>query len=290
LISRSLFNNMADIDEIHKYMNSVYPKGNCTVEYVMPDSDYNELYINTRVISSGHYSGFGTSTISYSKLRGDIHNSVALDHEILTPEYIYYKCACHKNCSEYYSCKTLCPVKCEETPFCHNVLPNLINICGPIRIREGDYSTGSVTITEQEVYNKYKAIPPRFRYRNKYITDNLSIDFGKYFNDNIIKSIPSSSDFMMICAVKNKIIISNYTNERYNGYKYYDGIVKDILAWKPNQFKKITIMAEYSDDSEILEQFAKLHSFYLDVKKDFANCSIKITSEQDDNEEIPVSL
>jgi len=173
----------------------------------------------------------------------------SLDMSIVPIKTLYYKCDCHdEDCNGYFSCKQLCNKKCN----CGGIqLPTIVNF-QPFSICES--ITCYIKINTHEEYLKYVSIPHIFRYKHKYINDDLSIDFGKY----IKKSVQIDTKYKF--TVNEKVMaISTSVNE----YPFNDEVLEMCIKYVHPVIEEVLVKPEYSEnmyqDIEMIKNLIRKH-------------------------------
>ncbi len=177
----------------------------------------------------------------------------SLDMYVVSFDEINYKCNCHhKKCKEYFSCKGLCKKKCE----CGGILLPTITNFKPFIICEGhcDDDNTYIKINTHEEYLKYVSIPYIFRYKHKYINDDLSIDFGKY----IKKSVQIDTKYKF--TINEKIMVVSTNDDEY---PFSDEVLEMCIKYVHPVIEEVLVKPEYSEnmyqDIEMIKNLIRKH-------------------------------
>jgi len=192
--------------------------------------------------------GHGVELKNYIYVPGSNTPSQCLDLTVKTG-FIYYRCHCHKKCQEKFSCKGLCKKQCE----CGGVqLPKIIN-CQKFMICEGHCNdiTKYIQISTPEEYDRYLQIPYKFRYKHKYINQDLSINFGKYFKKIMVEST------LKFTIVGDQIGIATngdypFTPEVLREFIEFSGVKVCSAVFKPDDIQ--TLEANISHVTDVIKE------------------------------------
>lgn len=221
--------------------------------------DFPAMYIRIPDNPSWHY-----SNIIKHKPTIIICQDYVLDSSLNIIDELLYKCNCHV-CTDYIECLNNCPKFCKNTEFCKNVLPTKLFGSPDTKfnfIINESIAANGISIHNNTDYEKYRNIPPVFRYRNKYISDTLDIDYKKYVIDIVGKIYPKEYD----CYIyRNKLYVTKLPFTKSNMvFPFCKEIFATIKTWET--INKVVFVLEYTTDT--IPKYIELSADIGDYKKE----------------------
>lgn len=126
--------------------------------------------------------GYGMSYIKYARILGSETQHRELDLSKLPGmDNLFYRCKCHQDCLEQHTCEQKCADRCT----CIGISLPAIN---PNTFRKFYICEGNcqmehkkILILNHEMYEKYRSIPQKFRYKHDHMNQDATINLKSYF-------------------------------------------------------------------------------------------------------------
>lgn len=167
---------------------------------------------------------FGTASLDYAIVKRDTKlGPVPLDLS-LSIGHIRYKCNCHNGCEGY----TDCIIKCNGCRCGGITLPDLTNF---VKFLISEKYSHMILIDSEEMYEKYRSIPSKFRFGHRFINSELDIAYLDYLDT--MKHSQNVSKLARYCfdySKQSKIITIRQSQDR-SGIPFTEEIISEFYQY-----------------------------------------------------------